>query len=553
MTFPKCTLAQTRLAIIDLSPDGRQPMRDNTRDIAITFNGEIYNYAALRSSLENAGHRFSSRSDTEVILKAYLEYGERCPEYLDGMFAFVIWDNERGQAFMARDRFGKKPLYYHLSDGVLTVASEIKAILASGVRAELDPVGIDAYLSLMYVPPWRTIYRGIKTLLPAHRASFVRGTFTATRYWELPRTPIDVSYADAKEETRRLLTEAVRKRMLASDVEIGAFLSGGIDSTLVTAYAQQFVTHPIKTFTLGYGAHIDELPYAAEAARVIGTEHHTTQADTNALHELETILGYLDEPHGDSSDFPQHLLSRFTAQHVKVAVCGDGGDELFLGYGWYWAQWNRPKLGRLRSWLMGATPYDEHLRSVTVFSPEERRTLWKDAAAVGSEPIDHLVTGLPVHGIEKMNRFDISTYLPGQLLVKADQMSMMHGLEVRSPLLDHHLAEFAVNLPVSQKMTHSTGKLILKDLLAEVMPRGFVDRKKQGFGAPVRAWLSDERGRSYVERHLLQEARIFAYLEPDAVRARIEHTYARRRPKAFYQLWVLLCLELWLRSHEHLL
>jgi asparagine synthase (glutamine-hydrolysing) len=154
MTFPKCTLAQTRLAIIDLSPDGRQPMRDNTRDIAITFNGEIYNYAALRSSLENAGHRFSSRSDTEVILKAYLEYGERCPEYLDGMFAFVIWDNERGQAFMARDRFGKKPLYYHLSDGVLTVASEIKAILASGVRAELDPVGIDAYLSLMYVPPW---------------------------------------------------------------------------------------------------------------------------------------------------------------------------------------------------------------------------------------------------------------------------------------------------------------------------------------------------------------------------------------------------------------
>jgi len=549
MQFDGAALGHTRLAIIDLSPSGHQPMRDNAKNIAITFNGEIYNYKELRAELEAKGHHFSTPSDTEVILKAYQEYGRECPKYLDGMFAFVIWDDEKKQAFMARDRFGKKPLFYaHTPDGKFVAGSEIKALKAAGAKPEIDPAGIDAYLTLMYVPPWRTIYKNVHTILGGHSAVYKDGKLNVQQYWKLERTPIAISYDDAKEKVRQLFTAAVKKRMLAADVEVGSFLSGGVDSTLVTAYAQTYLEKPIKTFSLGYGAEINELPFAEEASKKIDTDHYTLQATSELTDELEKILAYFDEPHGDSANFPQHLVSELASKHVKVALSGDGGDELFMGYGWYFQHWHRPKLMQLKAALF-SNPYKEYLKSITVFPASMRRTLLKDAKNINHESIGQLVSPTS-DSIQNINAYDLSTYLPGQLLTKVDQASMMHGLEVRCPLLDHQLAEFVVNLPQEYKMNRGTGKLLLKDLLAEIMPRAFVDRKKQGFGAPVRKWLGEDKMRTYVERQFAEGARVYEYLHEDAVRSFIKKVYASKNPKGYYRLWVLLCLEIWLQKHD---
>lgn len=548
LSFPGAALGQTRLAIIDLSPSGHQPMKDNEKKIAITFNGEIYNYKELRAELEAKGHRFSTQSDTEVILKCYQEYGDACPKHLDGMFAFIIWDGEKNRAFMARDRFGKKPLYYaNKADGSFVAGSEIKALLAAGVEGVIDPEAIDLYLTLMYVPPWRTIYKNVHTLLGGHCATFENGKLSVKQYWSLSYKPLSISYADAKEEVRRLFTDAVRKRLIA-DVEIGSFLSGGVDSTLVTAYAQKQLPKPIKTFSLGYGDLINELPFAKAAAEKIGTDHHTLQANSSLIRELEAALAYFDEPHGDTASFPQHLLSQETAKQVKVALSGEGGDEMFLGYGRYFSYFHTSKLSRLYNALF-SNQYQDFIRQSTVFPKGLRRKLWKDPSSLSREPIDLLVMDAPGSPVARMDLFDITTHMPGLLLTKVDRMSGMHGLEVRCPFLDYKLAEFAYNLPTQYKTDGGTGKLLLKDLLAEIMPREFVDRKKQGFGAPVRKWLQEPSMRAYVEAQF-KDARVYEFLRKDAVLQFITHTYANQNAKAYYQLWTLLCLEVWLRSHR---
>lgn len=548
MAFEGAVLGQTRLAIIDLSPAGHQPMRDNANKNVIVFNGEIYNYKELRADLEKKGYTFSTHSDTEVILKAYQEYGSDCPKHLDGMFAFVIWNDETKTAFMARDRFGKKPLYYaHNKNGTLVVGSEIKALLAAGVEGEIDPTAIDAYLSLMYIPPWKSVYKNVHTILGGHSATYKDGALSVQKYWEIPIKPLVISYDDAKEELRRLFSASVKKRMLAADVEVGAFLSGGIDSTLVTAYAQRELSRPLQTFSLGYGDLIDELPFAKQAAEKIGTKHHTLQASGDMLHELEAALAYFDEPHGDPADFPQHLLSQETAKHVKVALSGEGGDEMFLGYGQYFSYWHTNKLSRLRNMLF-SNQYKDFIRQQTVFPAHLRAKLWNNPAALNHEGIDHLLDGIEGTHIQKMELFDITTNMQGRLLSKVDQMSMMHSLEVRCPFLDYQLAEFAFNLPVEYRTDRSTGKLILKDILAEIMPREFVDRKKQGFGAPVRRWLAEDGMRAYVDT-IFKDARVYQYLNRERVQEFIAQTYATNKPKGYYQLWTLLCLEVWFKKH----
>lgn len=554
LAFEGALLGQTRLAIIDLSPAGHQPMRDNAKNLAIVFNGEIYNYKELKSELQTKGYTFSTHSDTEVILKAYQEYGSECPKYLDGMFAFVIWNDETKTAFMARDRFGKKPLYYaHTKQGALVVGSEIKALLAAGVEGEIDPTAIDAYLSLMYIPPWKSVYKNVHTILGGHSATYQpgqagkNGTLSIQKYWEIPITPLVISYDDAKEELRRLFSASVKKRMLAADVEVGAFLSGGVDSTLVTAYAQRELSRPLQTFSLGYGDLIDELPFAKQAAETIGTNHHTLQASGDMVHELEAALSYFDEPHGDPADFPQHLLSQETAKYVKVALSGEGGDELFLGYGQYFSYWHTNKLSRLRNMLF-SNQYKDFIRQQTVFPAHLRAALWKNPAALHHEEIDHLLAGVDGTHIQKMELFDITTNMQGRLLSKVDQMSMMHGLEVRCPFLDYRLAEFAFNVPVEYRTDGNTGKLILKDILAEIMPREFVDRKKQGFGAPVRTWLTEASMRAYVE-NTFKDAHVYEFLDKTTVQKFVEQTLNGQHPKAYYQVWTLLCLELWLQKH----
>jgi asparagine synthase (glutamine-hydrolysing) len=549
LTFPHCTLGQTRLSIIDLA-GGHQPMRDNMRAMAITFNGEIYNYKELRKTLEEKGYQFSTHSDTEVILKCYQEYGTACPTYLDGMFAFVIWDEEKQALFAARDRFGKKPLYYTYDvDGNLLFASEIKALFASGkLRGEIDPGALDNYLALMYIPPTRTVYKNIFTLFPAEYAVYKDGVLVKNKYWKLEYSPIQISYDDAREEVRRLFGNAVQKRLIA-DVEIGSFLSGGVDSTLVTAYAQKFSNKPLKTFSLGYGEYRNELPYAKEAAEKIGTDHYTLQATEDLLEVLQESVAYFDEPHADSSDFPQSLLSKFAAQRVKVALSGDGADELFMGYGWYQKHWNLSFREHMFEKLF-LNPFQGYLKNISVFDANERQELWKSGLSSVESFLSPEFRHTKLDSISKINLFDLTTYLPGQLLSKIDRMGMMHSLEVRSPFLDHELAEFTFNLPIEFKMNKNENKIILKDILNESMPKDFVHRRKQGFGAPVREWLQTSKMRSYVFQYLGKDALIFNYFRENIIEDLLNSFYSKGDESGYYRIWILLCLELWFRSHN---
>lgn len=547
LSFPLCTLGQTRLSIVDLS-GGHQPMRDNKRDMAITFNGEIYNYRELRKELEAKGYVFSTHSDTEVILKMYQEYGKGCLKYLDGMFAFAIWDNEKKLLFMARDRFGKKPIYYAFDDEENFIfASEIKAIFASGkIKGILNLEAIDNYLALMYVPPHKNIYKNIFALEPAECATYQNNKLTKKKYWGLTYSPLDISYADAKEKVRELLTKSVKKRMIA-DVEIGSFLSGGVDSTLVTLLAQSFSKTPIKTFSVGYQDYASELPFALEASKKIGSDHYTLQAKDDMVDELHKVMAYFDEPHADSSDFPQHLVSKLAGSKVKVALSGDGADELFLGYGWYTRHRHLSYRAHTFEKLF-LDPFQGYVRAISIFSKGDRKKLWGKTSKHINEFVRSDIAHSKLDPITKINLFDLTTYLPGQLLTKADRMGMMSSLEVRSPFLDHHLAEFAFNLP---QKDWKTGKTILKDILKELMPPEFVNRKKQGFGAPVNIWLKEPAFKDLVQKTLLApDAEVFQYLDKKEIRIIVEKFYGEKNNSYYYKIWVLLCLELWLKSHK---
>ncbi|MBP6858731.1 MAG: asparagine synthase (glutamine-hydrolyzing) [Candidatus Pacebacteria bacterium] len=538
-------LGHRRLSIIDLGGGG-QPMHDE--ELTIVFNGEIYSYRELREKLEKRGHTFKTHSDTEVILKAYREYGQECPKHLDGMFAFAIWDDSRQTLFMARDRFGKKPLYYALDGDTIVFASEIKAILASGkIKGTLSREALDNYLRLMYIPPWKSIYKNIAQVPAAHSAQFKDGKLLTTRYWKLEFNPIDVSYEEAKKEVRRLLDEAVKKRMLAADVEVGSFLSGGVDSTIVSILAQNYLDHPLKTFSLGYGDYINELPYAEQASKKIGSEHYTLQASGDNIEELENVIAYFDEPHADNSDFPQHLLSQMTASKVKVALSGDGGDEIFMGYGWHTRHKNLSyRAHTFEKTLLNA--FQGRVRAQRIFPPLLRAALWMSPFRLSNKIFDHGAYAGALTPMQKIFAFDLTTYLPGQLLSKVDRASMMHGLEVRCPFLDTALVEYVVNLPEEFK-SHADGqKYLLKDLLSEYMPKEFVNRRKQGFGAPTTKWLREEKIAAYAQKMLGKDAAVRSLLSGTVIDIILHRFYKKNKNNDSQRIWILLCLEIWLRK-----
>ncbi len=548
LTFPTCVLGQTRLSIIDLS-GGHQPMRDNKRNIAITFNGEIYNYRKLKKELETKGYVFSTNSDTEVILKAYQEYGVDCPKQLDGMFAFALWDEEKQSLFMARDRFGKKPLYYaYDAHQNLIVASEIKALVAAGITGVLDDRALDNYLQLMYIPPWKSVYKNIFQLPPAHRAVYKNQELEIKRYWDIPLNPLTIEYGEAKEEVRRLLDEAVKKRMLAADVEVGSLLSGGVDSTIVSILASKYLDHPLKTFSLGYGDYINELPYAKQASDHMRSEHYTMEAGGDMIEELESVLSYFDEPHADSSDFPQHLISKLAASKVKVALSGDGGDEICMGYGWHTRHLHLSYRAHTFEKLF-LSPFHGRVRSQQVFSPLQRLALWGSLSPLNADIYAEGAYHPDLDALGKITTFDLTTYLPGQLLSKVDRTSMMHGLEVRSPFLDTALVEFVINLPTEFKSGKDGTKLILKDLLAEYMPKEFVYRRKQGFGAPVGKWLREEKMRDYALQKLGRNAKIRSLFVGKTIDFLLNDFYEKKYDRSGLKLWLLLCLEVWLEKH----
>lgn len=540
-----CVLGQTRLSIIDLDT-GHQPMKDNVHNIAITFNGEIYNYKELRKNLEKKGHVFSTKSDTEVILKTYIEYGDECPKYLDGMFAFVIWNSDTKKLFAARDRFGKKPLYYTLHESQFIFASEIKALFKIGIRGTIDYGAIDNYLSLMYIPPWKSVYSNIHVLPPAHILSYINENVKIKKYWSLQNKPINIQYQNAKKKINELINKAVRKRLIAN-VEIGALLSGGVDSTLVTERAQQHVTKPIKTFSVSYTGHSsDESKYAQQASETIGTDHYTLETSYVSIEELTKVIEYMDEPHADSSNFPQHLVSLLASSKVKVALSGDGADELFMGYGWYWKYWNTRKIAQLKNSFF-STPFKEYIKNISVFTTKERKKIWKNLNVINEDFIPKEINK-EKNQLKKINLFDILVYLPGQLLSKIDRTGMMHSLEIRSPFLDTELAEFIYNIPTEYKMDKHMGKIILKDILSDSMSKEFVYRRKQGFGAPVQEWIEEKNIAQYISDLFNGEAKIYKFLNRDEVINIVERFYKGQKD-LYYKVWSLVCLEIWFKSH----
>jgi len=541
MRFPHCFLGHQRLSIIDIGK-GAQPMQ--SKNLSITFNGEIYNYRNLKSELSKEGFVFETNSDTEVILKAYQKWGYDCVKKLDGMFAFAIWDNDKEELFFARDRIGKKPLFYCFDEQKkeILISSEIKSLVASKVFIpKIDYSSIDNYLRVMYIPPWKTVYKNIHQLSPAHYALYKNGVMTITRYWQLVYKPAHIPYEDAKNEVHRLLINAVNKRLISSDTEVGSFLSGGVDSSLVTIIASKLPSWTLKTFAVSYSGH-DELPFAKQVSEKINSELFSIEINQANMSELETVVEYFDEPHADTSDFPQHLISKLASEKLKVVLSGDGADEIFLGYKWH----NKGTHEDL---------FDQRINAICVFDDESRKELWgTDKYSNNDIVLPEVFVGLD-NDVKKVEIFDLTSHLPGQILTKVDRASMMHSLEVRCPFLDIELIEYVFNLPYEYKVTTSSQKHILREILSLYMPRDFSFRKKQGFGSPIWEWMNNENVKKYIYNKLGQTAVIRQFLNGDVIDKYVSHLYTEspKHERAYQRVWVLLCLELWAKNNQQYL
>lgn len=516
-------LGHRRLSIIDLSSLGYQPMHLPEHGLSVVFNGEIYNYRSLRDELAGMGFSFHSLSDTEVLLAAYAAWGDDCLARLDGMFAFALYDAPRQQLFLSRDRAGEKPLFYYFTDGVLQFGSELKALLTNlNNPRTIDPEALDCYLAMGYVPSSRCIFKGFKKLPPAHALRFDlrSGQFKIWRYWHLPNSPNDdglVDEANLLDELESLLENAVRGQMVA-DVPVGVLLSGGVDSSLVTAMAVRSSSQ-VQTFTIGFPGHakLDETEHARLVARHFGTRHTELMAEDATVDLLPLLARQFDEPMVDSSMIPTFLVSKLVRQHCTVALGGDGGDELFGGYSHYSRlHWMLQKLGRLplrlrrvlalmaerclpvgfkgRNWAQElGVDLDRDLPFIaTCFDVTTRQCLmqshtnWLPVA----ESIRQKEIPLEPDLLQRAMRMDFTNYLPEDILVKVDRASMLSSLEMRAPFLNYRLIEFAFGrVPSRLKATSTEKKIMLKRLAARLLPPEFDQRRKQGFSIPINEWL----------------------------------------------------------------
>ncbi|TQK50648.1 asparagine synthase (glutamine-hydrolysing) [Streptomyces sp. SLBN-118] len=576
-------LGMRRLAIIDVV-GGDQPVYNEDRTVAAVFNGEIYNFVELREQLVARGHRFATDGDTEVLVHLYEEHGEDLVTHLRGMFAFAIWDMARRRLLLARDRVGKKPLYYRQSGTSLAFASELKALMAdAGVSREVDPVALHHYLTYQYVPaPW-SIYRGVSKLPPGHLLVWQDGEVSVRRYWKLDFTPRPVgSEREAAERARELLLDATRVRMV-SERPLGAFLSGGIDSSAVVAAMARLSDRPVKTFCIGFDdQRFDEREYAATVARRYGTDHHEfVVAGASALEVLPTVTRHFDEPFADSSAIPSFFVAELSRQHVTVVLNGDGGDESFGGYRRY-AYMNRvgrrqapprlqgllnrvgsalaesgtaPRLRRVGRGLqlLGERPQHRYASLMSYFTNESKDALYTKAmheqlAHVDSYDLIGEVfdTSRSDEDVNRLMDVDVNTYLPGDLLVKVDITTMAHSLEARSPFLDHHLMEWAAGLPGRWKVDGQVTKALLKKAMAPWLPSELITRPKAGFGVPLADWLRCELRPLAFDLLTDHTARSRGLFRPEVVRGLLQdHDEGRDRST---RLWSLLQFELWHRT-----
>jgi asparagine synthase (glutamine-hydrolysing) len=578
-------LGERRLSVIDLSHQAVPPLANEDGTIWIVFNGEIYNFAELRETLIDKGHAFRTRSDTEVILHLYEECDTACLQHLRGMFAFVVWDQRRKLIFAARDRMGKKPLYYHHAGSSLTFGSEIKAITADpAVRRTPNYRAIDAYLTHQYVPSPDTAFEGIDKLPPAHYLLCdADGNIQLCRYWSSPtERRDDISIEEAEHELEALLRESIRLRMVA-DVPLGALLSGGIDSGTTVALMAQQSSRPIRTFSIGFEeADYNELPYARQVAERYATEHHEFIVKPELADVLPLLVRHYNEPFADSSALPTYYLSKLTRQHVTVALSGDGGDENFGGYQRYAelarygvldrvpgridavAWWplegalrRASGLGTLarveRAAHLMRTQWPERYRTyMAILKDQEKRALYAPefSALVAEESIDDAWSEPWLAGdnaYEWMMRHDRGHYLPDCLMVKTDVASMANSLEVRCPLLDHLVVEYAATLPTDFKIHGTKGKVILRRIARRLLPQSVVDKKKTGFAPPLARWLRTGLAEMLRATLLDQRALRRGMFRPQAIKALVgEHVTGKRDWSN--RLWALMMLELWFRE-----
>jgi asparagine synthase (glutamine-hydrolysing) len=576
-------LGMRRLSIIDVK-GGQQPIHNQDSSAWIVFNGEIYNYLELRAQLEKLGHTFYTNSDTEAIIHAYDQFGKDCPKHLRGMFAFAIWDERTQELFLARDRVGKKPILYAEVNGQFVFGSEFSALLQHpDIGKDINFEALNHYLSFMCVPAPLTAYRDIKKLEPGHSLLYRKGETKIERYWQPDFSQkLDIGEQEAGEQAIKILRDAVKVRLM-SEVPLGAFLSGGIDSSAVVALMSEASSAPVKTFSIGFEEQdFSELHHARRVAEHVGADHHEFIVRPDALEVLPILVEHYGEPYADSSAVPTYYVARETRRHVTVALNGDGGDESFAGYERYAAmrlaeryhripavlretvmrqaielmpssETKRSRVRDVKRFVAAASlPKSErYLRWVSVFNPQAKEDLLTEnfrrqtQANPASGIIDPWFSRANGSGIvDAALLTDIMTYLPNDLLVKVDIATMANSLEARSPFLDHHVIEFAASLPEKYKLRGLTTKYLLKRVLKKLLPAENLDRRKMGFGVPIGHWFRGKLQPFLRETVLSESALKRGLFKPEAVKRLVElHTRSERDYS--HQLWTLMMLELW--------
>ncbi|MDX2179991.1 MAG: asparagine synthase (glutamine-hydrolyzing) [Bryobacteraceae bacterium] len=583
----RCAIGMRRLSIIDLS-GGHQPIANEDESVWVVFNGEIYNYLELRDFLLSRGHRLRTHSDTETLVHLWEEEGPDFVSRLRGMFAFAIWDERKQRLFVARDRFGKKPLYFaNLSHGFY-FGSELKCLRTAGVPLEIDEDALRLYFQFSYIPDPKSVFKDIRKVAPGGWMLYEPGAPGETpklregRYWTMPRPaenpPVDLTEDQAARELADLFDESVRIRLMA-DVPLGAFLSGGIDSSLVVASMARQTSEPVKTFSIGFEeAEFNELPYAETIARQYGTDHQSAIVKPDVAEIVPRLVDLYDEPFGDSSAIPTYVVSQYAVQKVKVCLTGDGGDELFAGYDTFFEieklRWVDAIPGPIRRLIGGvarALPYeargknylrmigqptalDRYFEQYTPSSLLERllQPKWLppfEMAYIERHFPGCLLADPKAATLTQAIYFEATAKLTGDMLTKVDRASMGASLEVRCPLLDHKLAEFAARLPHSWKMKDGKGKQILLKALGDRLPPELIHRKKQGFGVPLAHWFRGALKPMLNDLVLSDKFLGRGIVQPEFVRYLIDE-HQRGRRDNYYWLWRLLFLELWFRNLE---
>lgn len=580
----RAAMGMRRLSIIDLD-GGQQPIYNADRTKLIVFNGEIYNYRELRRQLEARGHVFRTNSDTETIINAYQEYGNDCVRHLRGMFAFAIWDNSDQSLFIARDRVGKKPLFYSLTpSGEFVFGSELKVLLThGGISREIDRGALDAYLTFGYVPEELCIFASVKKLEPGHFLTFKNAEIKTEKYWDLDFS--GEQFTDSEDKIAGELLEKLRDAVavrLVSEVPLGAFLSGGVDSSAVVGLMSQIMDSPVKTFSIGFNEDsFDELKYARIAARHFGTDHHEFTVTPDLVSVIDELVWHFDEPFADSSSLPTYMVSKMAREHVTVVLSGDGGDELFAGYSRYVTERKRSGLERLpRSIrqnlirpLSEALPHGargknylfnisldaaaRYIDSISHFNGPRKQKLYSGSTrtkmngsfargeAIFRQIAANSGTDDPV---ENLLYLDTKTYLPSDILTKVDRMSMAASLETRSPLLDQELIDHVARIPSAMKLKGSETKYIFKRAVRGIVPKEILERPKQGFGVPIGDWINSQLKErmtgDLAERRTLERG----YFDTKYIKLILDE-HSRGRRDHSHSLWTLWMLELWHRRY----